>query len=838
MYQQLNSILVLLFISLFFIISSSTDTITLTSPVKDGDVLVSSGENFALGFFSPRNSSNRYVGIWYNKVSEQTIVWVANRDQPITNSSGILSIDETGNLVLHEQDRRFGFWSTNISVAVTNDAFSAQLLDTGNLVIFKGQNKAVYSWQSFDYPTNTLLPGMKFGVDKKTGLNRIVTSWKSSVNPGVGDYLYKMEFVGSTQLFLYKGMTKVWRTGSWTGHGWSGVQAMTQNYIFNVSYINNNDEVYVVYLIRNSSIFSRLMVNESGNVERLTWHEASHGWIGFWSAPNERCDGYNYCGPFGICDPYKSGNFECECFPGYEPQSAPDWYLRDGSKGCKIKNETQICKDGEGFVELAHAKVPDTSTASVNMSLDLKACEQFCLKNCTCMGYAIADISNGGRGCITWYGDMIDTRTFSDGGQSLYIRVDATELANSLSNKPKSSHKNLYMVIGMPMIAVGILSCFFFFCCIRKKKGNRLKQKVGYNFATSSKSLEGSFMNNDIGENVDLNAFDMSTIVVATDNFSLLSKLGEGGFGSVYKGKLQNGQEIAVKRLSQSSGQGMQEFTNEVTLIAKLQHRNLVRLLGYCFHKDEKMLVYEYLPNKGLDSFIFDQEKGSLLDWKKRFQIIRGIVRGLLYLHQDSRLRIIHRDLKASNVLLDANLNPKISDFGMARIFGADQDQAITRRVVGTYGYMSPEYAMEGLFSVKSDVYSFGILVLEIISGRKNNSYYLENSVNLIGHVWDLWKQDKALTVVDSALGNSFDAREIILCIHVGILCVQESATDRPTMTEVAFMLNNRDTKLPSPNQPAFIFRQLNYGKDSTSTSLSGGVGSVYNETITHVHAR
>ncbi|KAI7725471.1 hypothetical protein M8C21_008023 [Ambrosia artemisiifolia] len=174
----------------------------------------------------------------------------------------------------------------------------------------------------------------------------------------------------------------------------------------------------------------------------------------------------------------------------------------------------------------------------------------------------------------------------------------------------------------------------------------------------------------------------------------------------------------------------------------------------------------------------------------------------------------------------------------MAKIFGGDEDEAKTRRVVGTYGYMSPEYAMEGLFSVKSDVFSFGILLLEIISGRKNNSYYKENSVNLIGHVWDLWKQDKALTVVDSSLGDSFDAREVLLCIHIGILCVQELASDRPTMTDVAFMLSNRETMLPSPNQPAFIFKQHNHGMNSSSASASGGIGSVFDETITILHAR
>ncbi|KAI3677066.1 hypothetical protein L1987_86684 [Smallanthus sonchifolius] len=206
MSQHREILVYVLNIFLIFRFCTSIDTITLTRPLKDGDILVSNGETFALGFFSLGNSSNRYVGIWYNKIPEQTVVWVANRDRPITNnSSGILSIDETGNLVLHEKDESFAFWSTDYVSGVANDVFSAQLLDSGNLVVFQGLNKGVYSWQSFDHPSNTVLSGMKIGLDRKTGLNRVFTSWKSSVNPGVGDYSHKMEFVGSTQLFMYKG---------------------------------------------------------------------------------------------------------------------------------------------------------------------------------------------------------------------------------------------------------------------------------------------------------------------------------------------------------------------------------------------------------------------------------------------------------------------------------------------------------------------------------------------------------------------------------------------------------------------------------------------------------
>ncbi|XP_027364751.1 putative receptor-like protein kinase At4g00960 [Abrus precatorius] len=304
--------------------------------------------------------------------------------------------------------------------------------------------------------------------------------------------------------------------------------------------------------------------------------------------------------------------------------------------------------------------------------------------------------------------------------------------------------------------------------------------------------------------------FDLATIEAVTNGFSDENKIGEGGFGEVYKGTLPNGQEIAVKRLSRSSRQGDLEFKNEASLVAQLQHRNLVRLLGFCLERKERILVYEFIPNSSLDNFLFDRENEEELDWARRYKVIVGIARGMKYLHEDSRLRIIHRDLKASNVLLDANMNPKISDFGLAKISPNDQSQvnAATRRIVGTYGYMSPEYAMHGKYSVKSDVFSFGVLVLEIIHGKKNSSYYRSHEDDdILSITWKNWTNQTPFLILDPKLNGSYSRNEVRRCIHIALLCTQENPVDRPSMATIEVALNNYSVTLALPRQPASYLR-------------------------------
>ncbi|THU61759.1 hypothetical protein C4D60_Mb07t26680 [Musa balbisiana] len=789
--------------------SNGADTLTLDHPLADGgEPLISEGGSFALGFFSPNGSDSRYIGIWYHKISVQTVVWVANRQRPVTGSHGNLSVAANGTLVITGENSTVVWSSPSLDLA--NPV--AQLLDDGNFVVKEAagdpSDPKSFAWQSFDYPTDTLLPGMKLGWNLTTGFNRQLTSWTNASDPAPGEYTFGIDLRGDPQVFEWSGRRAVWRAGPWNGLWLPGVPQMeSYNKLSFQFFVDATQVVYVFHMI-DVSIVSRLFMNHSGTVQRLVWVDDRKFWNPFWSNPNDLCDTIFPCGPNAICDTSRSPL--CGCPQGFQPKNPTNWELRDGSDGCVRKTEVD-CRNGtDGFVLVSGAKLPDTSSSTVEwVGTTLDQCRAKCLKNCSCTAYAQANISGSGSGCILWSTNLTDLRVFGSGGQDLYVRAAAADLDS------ESSHHRIYLTVITVILALFILIMALVGCRVwrRKKRSSRSMSGMATSF-TERHNDEGTE-----AKDLDLPLFDLGTVAYATGNFSMENKLGEGGFGPVYKGKLEDEQDIAVKRLSKTSVQGLDEFMNEVVLIAKLQHRNLVRLLGCCIEGEERMLIYEYMPNGSLDSFVFDKAKGWLLNWPTRYSIIVGIARGLLYLHQDSRLRIIHRDLKASNILLDMHMNPKISDFGMARIFGGDETEVNTKRVVGTYGYMSPEYAMDGIFSVKSDVFSFGVLVLEIISGKKNRGIYdSSRSLNLLGYTWSLWREGKGLDLVDEAIGDSYPRAEVLRCMKVGLLCVQERPEDRPTMSSVLFMLGSDSALLPQPRQPGFVAMRGPLEPDSSTS--------------------
>ncbi|KFK40699.1 hypothetical protein AALP_AA2G029700 [Arabis alpina] len=659
-----------------------------------GQTLSSSNEVYELGFFSPNNTSNQYVGIWLKGTIPRVVVWVANRERAVTGSTANLTISNDGKLLL--LDGKHGtVWSTG-ETFVSNGS-RAELLDNGNLIVIENVSGRTL-WQSFEHLGDTMLPFSTLMNNLTTGEKRVLTSWKSYTDPSPGEFV----------------------------------------------------------------VFSRMQTD--------------------FEAPGNSCDFYGVCGPFGLC--VISASPKCKCFKGFVPKSIEEWKSGNWTDGCVRRTElncqgNSTSKAADVFHPVANIKPPDFY--KFLSTVDPEECYESCLHNCSCMAFAYIN----GIGCLVWKQDLMDAVQFPVGGELLSIRLAHSEFDGNKHKKTviaTTVSLTLFVIFGFA--AFGLWRC-----------------RVEHNAHISKNAWRNDLKQQDVPG---LDFFQMSTIQTATNNFSLSNKLGQGGFGSVYKGKLQDGKEIAVKRLSSSSGQGKEEFMNEIILISKLQHRNLVRVLGCCIEGEEKLLIYEFMVNKSLDTFLFDSRKRLELDWPTRFDIIQGIARGLLYLHHDSRLRVIHRDLKVSNILLDEKMNPKISDFGLARMYQGTQYQDNTHRVVGTLGYMAPEYAWTGMFSEKSDIYSFGVLLLEIISGEKISRFsYGKEAKTLLAYAWESWSENGGIDLLDQDLADSCHPLEVKRCVQIGLLCIQHQPGDRPNTIDLLSMLTST-SDLPPPKQPTF----------------------------------
>lgn len=415
------------FISSFLEVSNAGDTLTATQSLKDNQTLVSSDQKFELGFFRLGSSSDRYLGIRYKNIPDKAVVWVANRDYPLQNSEGFLTLSKDGKLLLLNETGVV-VWSSNTSRAATSPG--AKLLDSGNFIVkdvgdqYDYGNSENYLWQSFDYPSDTLLPSMKLGWNLKTGLNRQLRSWKSSDDPSLGDYTYSVDPRGLPQLVLRKGSAKLFRSGPWYGEQFSDDRVLTANTVFKPRFVSNADEVYYTYETMDN-ITSRFVLGQSGSVQQLSWNDGYPSWNLLFTVQGDRCDNYGLCGSYGNCN--VTDTVHCECLRGFRPRSPQEWKMLDWSGGC-VPDEPHICKNREGFIKLTGIKLPDASQFSVNVSMNIKDCEAECLKNCSCVAYAKLDISDTGNGCVTWFGELIDTREVANYGQDLYVRVAASEL--------------------------------------------------------------------------------------------------------------------------------------------------------------------------------------------------------------------------------------------------------------------------------------------------------------------------------------------------------------------------------------------------------------------------
>ncbi|KAL1199642.1 G-type lectin S-receptor-like serine/threonine-protein kinase [Cardamine amara subsp. amara] len=799
-----------------------TDTLLQGEYLKYERELVSPLNIFKLKFFKFENSDNWYFGIWYiNAYVQDRAVWIANRNNPISerSGSGRLIVDSFGRLRI----LRGASSLLELSSTKTTRNTTLKLLDSGNLQLQEmDSNGSMWSvlWQSFDYPTDTLLPGMKLGFNVKTGKKWELTSYLGDTLPVSGSFVFGMDANITNQLTILWRGNIFWESGLWFEGGFSLEELNRKGFVF--SFVSTEAEHYFMYSTDQSyerPLFPRIMIDQQGILHIYMLHTPS---IYLKS---------DYCSLFS---PEKKNI----CYSQYSSRVNEGFLFAD--MAYKAGNCSPFAST---FTEMRSSSLDNGFVLNeTGGRFSRYDCYVHCLQNCSCLAYASAHVD--GTGCEIWNTDPTnkglsshrDRRTISI-RQKEYVYHEKNQKApvwlvvvTSVCLMISLIWLLIYLVLRKLQIKVtAVIRGLFYFVrglfyfihreiipqmmgCIRRKI---LSQRVG-------STIDQEILLRELGidrrrqhkrsslrkNNNELQIFSFESVALATDYFSSENKLGEGGFGPVYKGRLIDGGEVAIKRLSLASGQGLVGFKNEAMLIAKLQHTNLVQLMGCCIDKDEKMLIYEYMPNKSLDYFIFDPLRKNIMDWTLRFRIMEGIIQGLLYLHKYSRLKVIHRDIKASNILLDEDMSPKISDFGMARIFGAQESKANTNRVAGTFGYMSPEYFREGLFSAKSDVFSFGVLMLEIICGRKNNSfnYESEGPLNLIVHVWNLFKENRVCEVIDPSLGDSaLENPQVLRCVQVALLCVQENAEDRPSMLDVVSMIYGEgNNALSLPKEPAF----------------------------------
>ncbi|TYJ48065.1 hypothetical protein E1A91_A01G034800v1 [Gossypium mustelinum] len=440
---------------------------------------------------------------------------------------------------------------------------------------------------------------MEIGTYVEKGRKVELKSWKSIDDPSDGNFSFAIEPFNIPEGIIRKNNQLYFRTGPWNGNIFIGVILTGYLEGFYMAVDNQQQTYYLTYKFSNNSMLMYYELNSQGKFVERRWDAGKGDWVNSYPILQTDCNDYGKCGPFGICDSTKRPI--CSCLKGFKPRNIEGWSKGNWSSGCLRTTPLQCQRDSnngsetgqgdDGFLRLKMMKVPAFPDRS---SLINRDCKDQCLKNCSCVAYAYDD----GIGCMFWGGDLIDVQKFSSHGVDLYIRLPSSELDKGKSNKV------IVVTTAIAGIVIITISALFLWCRMAKQRGrNKIWKQI--KLQIYSENVEEKLVGVELQQ---LPLFNFEVLATATDNFHDTKKLGQGGFGPVYRGTLDDGKEIAVKRLSKASGQGLEEFMNEVVVISKLQHRNLVRLFGCCVEGEEKMLVYEYMPNKSLDAFLFGME--------------------------------------------------------------------------------------------------------------------------------------------------------------------------------------------------------------------------------------
>ncbi|CAL5342625.1 unnamed protein product [Camellia sinensis] len=601
-------------------------------------------------------------------------------------------------------------------------------------------------------PTDTWLPGGKVGYNKLKNEKQALTSWRNSENPSPSLFSLEVE-PNSSHILLWNVSNLYWTSGIWSGKVFSLVPEIELDYyIKNVTYVNNTNESYFIYDASDPTTLTRFALDVTGQLKQFVWGKDFPQWSTFWMKPPQQCTVYAFCGAFSSCNqnvPIYT------CIEGFEPRTQANWELGDHSCGCVRKLPLQCENRGnDKFSMVPNTDFPVNSELITIQNID--ECELACLRNCSCSAYAYDN------SCLIWGGGLFNLRQLSSddkSGRDLHVRVAASQLVGSEA-KAKAKRNTSLIVFG----AICGFFCFF---------GNVLVvlwRKRQRDTASTLEKVDDSLV-----------VFKYRDIRIATKNFS--EKLGEGGFGTVFKGTLPNSIVVAVKMLK-SLKQGEKQFRAEGSTIGMIQHINLVCLRGFYIQGTKRFLVYDYMSNGSLESHLFKKDNINILDWKTRYNISVGTARGLTYLQEKCRDCIIHCDIKPENILLDAEYNPKVADFGLAKLVGREISRVLTT-TRGTRGYLAPKWISGEAITPKADVFSYGMLLFEIISKRRNNDM-VDDEMDRYFPFLVATKMNESkelvMSLLDYRLQGNGDVEKVIRACKVACWCIQDDEKDRPSM--------------------------------------------------------
>ncbi|XP_047333608.1 G-type lectin S-receptor-like serine/threonine-protein kinase LECRK3 isoform X2 [Impatiens glandulifera] len=746
---------------------------------------------YAFGFYKQQNAGiGYYVGIFLAGIPEKTVVWTANRDDPPLSSDVTLLFDTNGQLILHQPDNQ------NTSLMDTSSSAYASMLDSGNFILYNSNGEPI--WQSFDNPTDTILPTQSLSNGKS------LFSAETKINPATGYFKLSMQTDGNLvqhPVQWPETVSSSYFAAFINGLGAIGPGAIGPGAIITLN-LDKNGNLYLFNSTIVLNLTQHFAADDDGKLYLMRidpdgiFRVYSHGsnWSVVWASTTDLCAPKGLCGNNGFCV-LQDNVADCRCLPGFDFVSPGNW-----SSGCKLDFSVNSCKSNDSQVVSPTINIlPNTvwedDSYSVVSPITQQACQQACLDDCNCQVALYKEGNCRKQRLPLRYG----RRQMEDSNMALVKTQTRTGDENNDIVPPKKQekrHPGVVMLsvasslVGLACILL-IASGFLFYRS--RLNGYRTPPRMGIA---------------DLGEDIAPREFSYLELEQITDGFK--EELGKGASGVVYKGTLpHNGTSIAVKKLEKVSKEGEMEFLNEMKVIGKTHHRNLLRLIGYCHDGTNKLLAVEFMSNGSLADNLFTPEKRP--SWDERIRIALDVVKGILYLHEECETQIIHCDIKPQNILMDEYRVIKISDFGMAKLLQHDQTKTYTA-IRGTRGYLAPEWHRNLPITVKADVYSFGIVLLEIITCRRCLNWSLpEEEAVLEEWVYSCFEAGELQKLVGE---EEVDMKMLKRMVKVGIWCIQEEPSLRPTMKKVLLMLEGT-VDIPVPPSPTSFFATF---RDSSRT--------------------